>query len=71
MKRAQGRPKGATSELTRARVLSAARTCFSRTGYASTANRQIAEEAGVTTAAIYLYFDSKTALYASRVRQAY
>ncbi len=66
-----GRPKGATSEGTRARVLAAARTCFSRFGYAQCTNREIAEEAGVTTAAIYLYFDSKSALYAATVRQAY
>src|SRR4051812_49605212 len=58
-----GRPPGATSEATTARILAAARVCFARTGYAATTNKQIADEAGVTAAAIYLYFESKTALY--------
>lgn len=66
-----GRPKGASSEATTARILAAARTCFSRTGYAATTNKDIAEEAGVTTATIYLYFESKTALYKATVRDAY
>jgi AcrR family transcriptional regulator len=66
-----GRPKGASRQGTIARILSAARTCFSRTGYAATTNKQIAEEAGVTAASIYLYFDSKTALYIATVRAAY
>ncbi len=66
-----GRPKGASSELTTARILAAARTCFSRSGYAATTNKQIAEEAGVTAASIYLYFASKTALYIATVRDAY
>ena len=66
-----GRPKGASSELTTARILAAARTCFSRSGYAATTNKQIAEEAGVTAASIYLYFESKTALYIATVRDAY
>jgi AcrR family transcriptional regulator len=66
-----GRPPGSSSEATTARILAAARTCFARTGYAATTNKQIADEAGVTTAAIYLYFDSKTALYMATVRDAY
>ena len=70
MRRALGRTKGATSEATRLRILSAARLCFSRTGFGPTTNREIAEQAGVTAAAIYLYFDSKTALYMATVRDA-
>jgi AcrR family transcriptional regulator len=70
-KRQMGRPKGSTSEATRARVLAAARSCFGRTGYAATTNKDIADAAGVTPAAIYLYFDSKTALYLAAVRDAH
>jgi AcrR family transcriptional regulator len=66
-----GRPKGSTSEATRARVLAAARICFGRTGYAATTNKDIADAAGVTPPAIYLYFDSKTALYLATVRDAH
>jgi AcrR family transcriptional regulator len=67
----RGRPPGSTSEATTARILAAARVAFARAGYAATTNKQIADEAGVTTAAIYLYFDSKTALYMATLRDAY
>jgi AcrR family transcriptional regulator len=65
-----GRPPGATSEATRARILQAARDCFARTGYAGTTNKDIADLAGITAAAIYQYFDSKTALYLATVHAA-
>lgn len=65
-----GRPPGASSEATRARILQAARDCFSRTGYATTTNKDIADRAGITTAAIYQYFESKTELYVATVRDA-
>src|SRR5579883_3419414 len=66
----RGRPPGATSDATRARILRAARECFARTGYASTTNKDIADSAGITAAAIYQYFDSKTALYMATVEGA-
>jgi AcrR family transcriptional regulator len=66
-----GRPPGSTSAATRARVLVAARVCFARTGYAATTNKDIAARAGVTAAAIYLYFESKPALYLATVDDAY
>jgi AcrR family transcriptional regulator len=69
-RRTPGRPPGATSELTRRRILGAARICFARTGYAATTNKEIGEQAGVSPAAIYLYFDSKTALYMATVTDA-
>ena len=69
-KRSPGRPPGSTSEATRARILAAARVCFARTGYAATTNRDIGEHAGVSSAALYLYFESKTALYMATVSDA-
>lgn len=66
----RGRPPGSTSDATRARILRAARECFARTGYAGTTNKQIADQAGITAAAIYQYFDSKTALYMATVVDA-
>src|SRR5258706_9192026 len=66
-----GRPRGATSGATTARILAAARAHFARTGYAATTNQLIADQAGVTTGTLYLYFDSKTALYMATVRDAY
>jgi AcrR family transcriptional regulator len=65
-----GRPPGATSDATRARILRAARERFARAGYAGTTNKDIAELAGITAAAIYQYFDSKTALYVAAAKDA-
>ena len=65
-----GRPPGATSDATRARILLAARERFARAGFAGTTNKDIADQAGITSAAIYQYFDSKTALYVATARDA-
>jgi AcrR family transcriptional regulator len=69
-KRKPGRPRGSTSQATRARIARAARACFAARGFAATTNRDIAERAGVTPAAIYPYFESKLALYIATVREA-
>lgn len=69
-KRGPGRPQGSTRDVTRANILRAARECFARRGFALTTNREIAASAGVTAAAIYQYFPSKTALYASTLADA-
>jgi AcrR family transcriptional regulator len=69
-RRHPGRPPGSSREATRARVLSAARLSFARAGYASTTNKQIADEAGLTAPAIYQYFDSKAELYLATMRDA-
>ena len=68
--RGPGRPPGATRDVTRARILQAARECFARTGYGATTNRDIAAKAGLTSAALYQYFDSKLALFMATVRDA-
>jgi len=68
-KKTLGRPKGSSREETRARLLAAARTAFSTTGYASTTNQEIAQRAGVTAAAVYQYFDSKMDLYLATVKE--
>ncbi|HMO96828.1 MAG TPA: helix-turn-helix domain-containing protein [Tepidiformaceae bacterium] len=44
---------------TRARILMAARDCFSRNGFDRTSMRNIAAACGLTDAAIYYYFPSK------------
>jgi AcrR family transcriptional regulator len=64
-RRRLGRPPDTTSDETRARVLLAARNCFSEYGYSKTTNKDIAEAAGITTGAIYHYFDSKQSLFAA------
>lgn len=70
-RRRRGRPPAQSGEDTRARLLSAARTCFCRTGYARTSMADIAHEAGVTSRAIYHYVDSKLALFARAFEEAY
>lgn len=48
---------------TKVRIIAAARRCFGRSGYDLTTNKDIASEAGVTTGALYHYFDSKPDLF--------
>lgn len=60
-----GRPRDSDSVETRARLLAAARKCFGENGFDRTTNAQIAQIAGVTSAAIYHYFPSKIDLYAA------
>ncbi len=48
---------------TRQSLLIAARSVFSRKGYASTTLEEIAQEAGLTRGAIYWHFGSKAELY--------
>ena len=60
-----GRQRDADSVETRARLLAAARKCFGENGFERTTNAQIAEVAGITSAAIYHYFPSKIDLYAA------
>ena len=69
-KRGPGRPPGNTSDTTRANVLRSARICFAHKGFGVATNRDIAERAGVTAAAIYQYFDSKVELYVTAAREA-
>jgi AcrR family transcriptional regulator len=58
-----GRPPAAESGDTRERIVHAARHQFAELGYAATTNKSLADAAGVTTGAIYHYFDSKVDLY--------
>jgi AcrR family transcriptional regulator len=68
--RRRGRPPGSNSQATRERILQAAWDCFAKKGYAGTTNRDIADRAKITSAAIYQYFDSKSDLYVAAVRAA-
>jgi AcrR family transcriptional regulator len=68
--RRPGRPPGRTSDGTRSKILNAARVCFASKGFDLATNRDIAELAGITPAAIYQYFDSKAVLYATAAREA-
>src|ERR671916_2606233 len=50
------------AELTRASILDAARSLFAKQGYAATAVRPIAQEAGVAVQTLYSAFGSKQGL---------
>ena len=68
--RRRGRPPATPSHETRARILRAARRCFAETGYARATNKQIAAAAGVTAAALYNHFPSKSALFVAAFEEA-
>lgn len=48
---------------TRERIIEIARGHFAELGYEATSNRIIARDAGITTGAIYYYFESKLDMY--------
>jgi TetR/AcrR family transcriptional repressor of uid operon len=58
-----GRPPASSSVETRQRILDVARQSFAELGYGVTTNNHIATKAGITTGALYHYFDSKLAIY--------
>ncbi len=58
-----GRPPASNSADTQERILAVARQSFAERGYEGTTNRLLAERAGITTGAIYHYFDSKREIY--------
>jgi AcrR family transcriptional regulator len=58
-----GRPPSGDSTATRARILDVARQTFADLGYDATTNKVLAAEAGITTGALYHYFESKFDIY--------
>jgi len=58
-----GRPPAGDSAATRARILQVARRVFADLGYEAATNRLLADRLGLTTAALYHYFPSKSELY--------
>ncbi|MCH9835023.1 TetR/AcrR family transcriptional regulator [bacterium] len=60
-----GRPIDAEGDVTRARILRAARTAFGELGYAATTYRLLAGQTGLAPSALYNYFSSKAELYAA------
>lgn len=65
-----GRPPATDSAETRRRILAIARETFAVHGYEVTTNRDIANQAGVTPAALYHYFPSKADLYVAVLEDA-
>lgn len=65
-----GRPPDGNSAETRQRILQVARQRFAADGYRATTNRIVAADAGLTSGAIYHYFESKDELYAAAYNDA-
>ena len=65
-----GRPRGQLSDDTRRRILAAAGECFARLGFERATNQLIAAAAGITAAALYRYFASKSEIYAAVVHES-
>jgi AcrR family transcriptional regulator len=64
------RTRGSTAAETGERVMAAAATAFARDGYAATGIRRLAEEAGLTPAALYHYMGGKEDLLVAIMRSA-
>jgi len=60
-------PLSSSADRTRAAILTAARACFSETGYDGTGLRAIAGRAGANVALIQRYFGSKEGLFLAAV----
>ena len=58
-----GRPADTDSTDTRERIVTCACNLFASDGFEGTTNKDIADEAGISTAALYHYFPSKSDLY--------
>ena len=52
-----------TSDLRRQLILSAAKRCFARNGFAGTTTRSVAQAAAISEALLFKHFPSKAALY--------
>jgi len=66
-----GRPPASSSVDTRRRILEVARESFAEFGYGVTTNKFVATRAGITTGALYHYFDSKHDLYVAVYAQVW
>jgi AcrR family transcriptional regulator len=62
-----GAATSAKSQRTREELLSAARKCFTRFGYAETTVERIVAEAGLARGSFYTYFESKVDLFSHLV----
>jgi AcrR family transcriptional regulator len=63
VQRKLGRPPAANSAETRRRILDVARESFAELGWEGTTNKHVAAKGGMTSAAIYHYFDSKLEMF--------
>ena len=69
--RGPGRPVGADSAETRARILHAAREVISERGYAAANFQAIAQRAGLSRPTMHYYFHTREEMYDSLLREAH
>ncbi|MGI9643835.1 MAG: TetR/AcrR family transcriptional regulator [Ilumatobacteraceae bacterium] len=62
-KRRRGRPPATDSQQTWRAILDSARRLFGERGYGAVTNKDVANDAGITTGALYHYVESKLDLY--------
>lgn len=65
----RGRPPASSAGDTRQRIISVAATLFSDHGYGVTTNKDVAVRAGISTGALYYYFESKLDMYLAVFRE--
>lgn len=68
MKPSRRTRKDVIQEYRRSELLAAARTVFSQKGFHGATIEDVANEAGVAKGTVYLYFDSKNAIYLAALR---
>jgi AcrR family transcriptional regulator len=64
-----GRPPASSSADTRQRIIEVATELFSDLGYGVTTNKDVAVRAGISTGALYYYFESKLDMYMAVFRE--
>jgi len=69
--RRRGRPSGASSEQTRARLLRAAREVFAENGYAAASTTEIVARAGVSPPVLYHHFTNKAGVFSAATAAVY
>lgn len=64
-----GRPPASSAGDTRQRIISVAAALFADQGYGVTTNKDVALAAGISTGALYYYFESKLDMYVAVFRE--
>lgn len=64
-----GRPRSSSAGDTRQRIISVAAELFADNGYGVTTNKDVAVRAGISTGALYYYFESKLDMYVAVFRE--
>ncbi len=64
------KPRRLSSDVRRAQILDAAKSCFARHGFAGTTTKSVAAAAGISEGLLFRHFPTKAALYAAILSEA-